>query len=72
MRTLLNLSATLGIILSLSACATKTVVLDRQSDVVRLGPNVRGKVYVWKKETGWTLSGKVTLPEGWYAGPPPK
>ena len=50
---------------------TRTVVLDSQSDVVRLGDNVRGNVYVWQNGA-WTKTGKVTLPEGWYAGPPPK
>jgi hypothetical protein len=44
------------------------VVLDSQSDVVRLGHNVRGNVYVWQSGA-WTKTGKVTLPEGWYAGP---
>lgn len=53
-----------------SGCATRTVVLDRQSDVVRIGPGMRGKVYVWR-DGGWVLRGKVTLPEGWYAGPGP-
>lgn len=56
---------------SWSGCATRTVVLDRQSDVVRIGPGMRGKVYVWR-DGGWVLSGKVTLPEGWYAGPGPE
>lgn len=43
-------------------------MLDSQSDVVRLGSNVRGNVYVWQNGA-WTKTGKVTLPEGWYAGP---
>jgi hypothetical protein len=47
------------------------VVLDSQADVVRLGPDVRGKVYVWQAGC-WTLTRKVTLPEGWYAGPGPR
>ena len=47
---------------------TRTVVLDSSSDVVRLGNNVRGNVYVWQNGA-WVKSGKVTLPEGWYAGP---
>jgi hypothetical protein len=56
----------------LTGCATnRTVLIDSQSDVVRLGPGVRGRVYVWQ-DGGWKLSGKVTLPEGWYAGPGPK
>lgn len=71
MRTLLNLSASLGLLICATSCATKTVALDSQADVVRLGPDVRGKVFIWQNGA-WTLSGKVTLPEGWYAGPGPK
>jgi hypothetical protein len=44
------------------------VLIDSQSDIVRLGKGVRGPVYVWR-DGQWQLSGKVTLPEGWYAGP---
>ena len=73
MQTLLKLFAIAGMLICASACQTRTVILDSQADVVRLGPGVRGKVYVWDQNTkAWTLSGKVTLPEGWYAGPPPK
>ena len=71
MRTLLRLFGIVGLLLCVSGCATRTVVLDSQSDVVRLGNNVRGNVYVWQ-DGAWTKTGKVTLPEGWYAGPPPK
>lgn len=74
MRTLLRLFGIVGLLLCASGCAlfqTRTVVLDSQSDVVRLGGNVRGNVYVWQSGA-WTKTGKVTLPEGWYAGPPPK
>lgn len=55
----------------LTSCATRTVVIDSQSDIVRLGADVRGHVYVWSiTDRQWQLSGdKVTLPEGWYAGP---
>lgn len=68
----LTLCATLGGILCLSGCATKTaVVIDSTRDVVRIGPDVRGRVYVWQNGQ-WQLTGKkVRLPEGWYAGPPP-
>lgn len=45
-------------------------VLDSKADVVRIGPGVRGKVYTWQNGA-WTDAGKVTLPEGWYAGPGP-
>lgn len=71
MRTRLKQFAIAGLLICASGCATRTVVIDRQSDVVRLGPKVRGRVYVWK-DGAWTLSGKVTLPEGWYAGPGPQ
>ncbi len=71
MRILLCLCVSGGLIISATSCATKTVVLDRSADVVRLGPDVRGKVYTWRAGA-WTLSGKVTLPEGWYAGPGPR
>lgn len=44
------------------------VFVKESSDVVRLGPNVSGKVY-FRKDGQWVLSkNKVTLPEGWYAG----
>lgn len=70
MRTLLMTCALGGIITWLTGCATKTIVIDSQADVVRLGPGVRGPVYVWR-DGGWRLTGRVTLPEGWYAGPGP-
>ena len=42
--------------------------IKESSDVVRLGPDVTGKVYV-RREGEWVLSkNKVKLPEGWYAG----
>lgn len=74
MRTHLRLLGIVGLLLCGNGCAifqTRTVVLDSQSDVVRLGSNVRGNVYVWQSGA-WTKTGKVTLPEGWYAGPPPQ
>ena len=47
---------------------TRVVFIKTDSDVVRLGPDVRGKVY-FRKGGEWILSkNKVTLPEGWYAG----
>ena len=71
MRTLRNLCVIVGLITFATSCATKTIVLDSSADVLRIGPNVTGKVYVWQ-DGAWRLSGKVTLPEGWYAGPGPK
>jgi hypothetical protein len=42
--------------------------VDTQGALVRMGPNVEGKVYVMKNGE-WVLSkNKVKLPEGWYAG----
>ena len=70
MRTLLKQSVIAGLLLCASGCATKTVVIDSRADVVRLGPDVRGTVYVFR-DGAWTLTGKVKLPQGWYAGPPP-
>jgi len=44
------------------------VFIKTGNDVVRLGPDVRGKVY-FRREGEWVLSkNKVLLPEGWYAG----
>lgn len=56
--------------LCLTGCATqRTVVLDASHDIVQLGPDVTGHVYV-KINGVWQLTGdKVHLTEGWYAGP---
>ena len=41
------------------------------SDLVKLGPDVRGKVYVFT-EGQWVLSdNECSIPEGWIAAPPP-
>ena len=53
-----------------AGCSTRAVVIDPRTDVVRLGPGVRGPVYVFV-DGKWTLTRKVTLPEGWFAGPGP-
>ncbi len=77
MRTLLKACGAVGLIgcvAGLTGCAMfqpRTVLIDSQSDVVRLGPDVRGPVYVMRNGQ-WVLTGRVTLPEGWYAGPGPK
>ncbi len=65
------------IILSLSllfiGCgSTRVVFVDTQSDLVRIGPNVSGKIYVLKNGE-WVLSkNKIKIPEGWYAGGIPR
>ena len=47
--------------------------LDSSSgDLVRIGPDVSGRVYFYQ-DGSWVLSkNKVKLPEGWYAGPLPR
>jgi hypothetical protein len=52
----------------ISCGSTRVVFIHQSSDVVRMGPEVRGKVY-FLRDGKWVLSqNKVTLPEGWYAG----
>ena len=56
------------LISSIGCGSTKVVFVDTQSNLVRLGPGVEGRVYVLK-DGEWVLSkNKVKLPEGWYAG----
>ena len=63
--------ASLTILLT-SCGSTRVVFVDTQSDLVRLGPDVTGRVYV-NKDGSWVLSKKkVKLSEGWYAGGIPK
>jgi hypothetical protein len=59
----------LCVMLGVAGCQSSSVVFVEESDgLVRLGPDVRGKVYYWDGE-GWSLSSSVVrLPEGWYAG----
>ena len=71
MRRLLLICASAGMLTWASGCATRVVVLDSQSDIVRLGRGVRGPVYIWQ-DGAWKAAGKTTLPEGWYAGPGPQ
>jgi hypothetical protein len=48
--------------------STKVVFVDTQAQIVRIGPNVKGQVYVLKNGE-WVLSkNTMHLPEGWYAG----
>lgn len=72
MQTLLKLLKIVGISILLTSCATKVVVIDSSSDVVRLGNNVKGSVYIQQQDGSWTKCKSVHLPEGWYAGPGPK
>lgn len=72
LRRTLKIAGAILFALTIQSCATRTtVVIDSSSDIVRLGPDVRGHVYIWDTNTKtWALStDKVTLPAGWYAGP---
>jgi hypothetical protein len=67
-RTTKILIATASLFLAVGCGSTRVVFVDTQSNLIRLGPNISGKVYVLKNGE-WTLSkNKVKLPEGWYAG----
>ena len=53
-----------------SACAAPRTVLVEPGQPVKIGPSVKGKVYVLT-DKGWELSANaVQIPEGWYALPP--
>ena len=71
MRTRLNLLLAVMLMVIAAGCRTRTVVIDRQSDWVRLGNDVRGHIYLYRNG-GWERQpDTVKLPEGWVAGPEP-
>jgi hypothetical protein len=48
---------------------TRTVLVS-ESSPIRMGPEVRGKIYT-KTADGWQLGdNEVRIPEGWYCVPP--
>ena len=56
------------LVLSLGCGGTK-VLLPQSGALVRSGPDVSGKVYMWDGSQ-WVLSAnKVRIPEGWFIGP---
>ena len=62
-----------GCVMLLSAgCLTRSkrvVFIEPNDTLVRIGPDVKGRLYYWTGE-GWELSAnKVEIPEGWVAGP---
>ena len=66
-RSLLTLGLSLACV---SGCAAPRTVLVEPGQPVKIGPSVKGKVYVLT-DRGWELSANaVTIPEGWYALPP--
>lgn len=54
---------------SATGCGGTRVSLSGSDAIVRAGPDVAGRVYVWTGEA-WELSrNKVEIPEGWFIGP---
>ena len=46
-----------------------TMVEGSPSNLIKIGPGVRGRVYI-KVEDKWVLSdNEVVIPEGWFAAP---
>ena len=77
---LLNLSKPRLLLLCLASCVMlgtngcltsgKRVVFIPTSDtLVRIGPDVKGRVYYWSGKEWELTRNRVTLPEGWLAGP---
>lgn len=65
---LTKLCAIFAIVCVTSCGSTRVVFIQESSDVVRLGPDVKGHVYFYR-DGKWVLSkNKVPLPEGWFAG----
>jgi len=76
MQKLLRLISAVLLVAIVTGCAANRAVTVVRSDAdwVKIGPDVRGRVYIWDQKTEtWTLSpNAVQLPEGWVAGPEPK
>ncbi len=73
MMKLLKMLTAAMLLTSVVGCgSTRVVFVDTQADLVRIGPNVTGRIYTMVNGQ-WVLSkNKVELPEGWYAGGIPK
>ena len=64
----IQFAITFAILCAIGCGTTRVVFIKNDQDVVRIGPNVTGKIY-FRKGGEWILSkNKVKLPEGWYAG----
>lgn len=79
MRKILSLCLVLLASPSVTSCAggqrvvlVPPITLDEQgnpTDLIRIGPNVSGRIYVLVGDQ-WELSeNEVLIPEGWYAAP---
>jgi len=61
-----------SVLFAIGCGTTRTIFIDTEADLVRIGPDVQGRVYV-RIDGEWILGkNKVRLPEGWIAGPLPK
>ena len=70
--TRLSAAGLIACVTILGCGTTRVTFLDSSDDLVRIGPDVSGRVYFYK-DGSWVLSkNKVKLPEGWYAGPLPR
>jgi len=59
-------SASLALVMILG-CGTTRAVFIHDGDLIRIGPDVSGRVYVLKNGE-WILTKKTKIPEGWFAG----
>ena len=68
---MLRLSLIISAILFLTACGSTRVVFvgsERTNDLIRVGPDVKEKAYVWDGKD-WILSkNKIEYPEGAFVG----
>ena len=66
---LMTLLCLLTASVGLTGCgASRVVFVDESEGFIRMGPDVKGRVYYWNGSS-WELSdNKVLIPEGWYAG----
>lgn len=56
----------------LAGCATRSVTVVGDGDVVRLDRPVKVRVSTTTDGVVWKEAGKMTIPAGWYATPSPK
>ena len=68
---MLRLFLVISAIAFLTACGSTRVVFvgsERTNDLIRVGPDVKGKAYVWDGKD-WILSkNKIEYPEGAFVG----
>ena len=55
-------------VVGLSGCGGRQIHFLPDDEIVRLGPDVRGHVYLWNGGSWELSSNEVLLPEGWCVG----